>query len=101
MTLERGAVKLAFYDYKEKIPPLPITVTLTLYSVKLLDDESLAGALKVVKEQVAEALGLSDDADPRLTWICSQETTQDRQQWGMKIALARTSASIKRPESGT
>src|SRR5579883_1306915 len=48
MTLERGAVKLAFYDYKEKIPPLPITVTLTLYSVKLLDDESLAGALKEI-----------------------------------------------------
>lgn len=45
----------------------PCEVTLARISPRQLDDDNLRGALKAVRDGVADALGV-DDRDPRVTW---------------------------------
>lgn len=52
--------------------PLPVVVTLTRIAPRMLDDDNLRGALKAVRDGVADALGL-DDRDVRATWVYVQE----------------------------
>lgn len=49
-----------------------LVVELTRLSRGELDDDNLRGALKSVRDQVAEWLGV-DDRDPRVTWAYGQE----------------------------
>ena len=51
---------------------LPLVVTLTRVSPRGLDDDNLRGALKAVRDGVADYLAI-DDRDPRVTWAYSQE----------------------------
>ncbi|AAQ54957.1 hypothetical protein Bcep22_gp23 [Burkholderia phage Bcep22] len=51
---------------------LPCTVTLVRISPGLLDDDNLRGALKGVRDGIADRLGV-DDRDPRVTWVYAQE----------------------------
>lgn len=52
-----------------------LTVTLTRYSsgVGLDPFDNLPAALKPVVDGVADALGLKNDRDPRVTWVAKQE----------------------------
>ena len=52
--------------------PLPATVRLVRMSSRALDDDNLRGALKAVRDGVADRLGV-DDRDPRVTWQYDQE----------------------------
>lgn len=52
--------------------PLPATVRLVRLSARVLDDDNLRGALKAVRDGVADRLGV-DDRDPRVTWLYDQE----------------------------
>jgi hypothetical protein len=54
------------------VVPLPCTVLLTRMSSRELDDDNLRGALKAVRDGVADALGV-DDRDNRVTWLYAQE----------------------------
>lgn len=57
----------------------PILVTLVRMSPSSgLDDDNLRGALKAVRDQVAEELGLANDRDPRVTWEYGQERASRR-----------------------
>jgi hypothetical protein len=49
----------------------PVVVTLTRIAARELDSDNLAGALKAVRDGVADALGM-DDGDPRLEWRYAQ-----------------------------
>lgn len=49
----------------------PAVVTLTRVSPRLLDDDNLRGALKAVRDGVADALQI-DDRDPRVRWEYDQ-----------------------------
>lgn len=51
---------------------LPCVVRLTRLSPGTLDDDNLRGALKAVRDGVADRLGV-DDRDPRVTWEYAQE----------------------------
>ncbi len=51
---------------------LPAIVTLTRLAPRTLDDDNLRGALKAVRDGVADALGV-DDRDPRVSWEYAQE----------------------------
>lgn len=51
---------------------LPCTVTLVRISPGELDDDNLRGALKGVRDGIADRLGV-DDRDPRVTWVYAQE----------------------------
>ena len=50
---------------------LPCVVTLTRISPRELDDDNLRGALKAVRDGVADRLGV-DDRDPREQWRYDQ-----------------------------
>lgn len=50
---------------------MPCTVLLTRVAPRALDDDNLRGALKSVRDGVADWLGV-DDRDPRVTWEYGQ-----------------------------
>ncbi len=58
----------------------PCTVRLIRGSAGVLDDDNLRGALKGVRDGVADALGV-DDRDPRVTWQYAQERTRRGVAW--------------------
>lgn len=49
----------------------PVAATLTRIAPRALDDDNLRGALKAVRDGVADALGV-DDRDPRVEWCYGQ-----------------------------
>jgi hypothetical protein len=51
---------------------LPAKVSLVRVSPRLLDDDNLRGALKSVRDGIADRLGI-DDRDPRVSWEYGQE----------------------------
>jgi hypothetical protein len=54
------------------IMPLPCEVTIVRISPGELDDDNLRGALKGVRDGIADRFGI-DDRDPRVTWVYAQE----------------------------
>lgn len=52
-------------------PRFPLEVRMTRVSAGELDDDNLSGALKEVRDGVADGLGIKDN-DPRVTWARSQ-----------------------------
>ena len=57
---------------------LPATVILTRVAPRLLDDDNLRGALKSVRDGIADRLCI-DDRDPRVTWRYGQEKGRPKQ----------------------
>ena len=53
---------------------LPAVVTLTRYSAGTLDDDNLRGALKAVRDGIADALGVPDN-DPRIYFAYGQASS--------------------------
>ncbi|MBY0438781.1 MAG: hypothetical protein K2W80_11355 [Burkholderiales bacterium] len=63
-------------------PQLPCTVLLTRIAPSNgLDDDNLAGALKGVRDQIAEWLGVDDRHRDRVAYRYAQE----RGKWGVRI----------------
>lgn len=50
----------------------PVVVTLVRVAKRRLDDDGNVTSLKSVRDGVADALGLKDDSDPRVTWVYDQ-----------------------------
>lgn len=61
------------------------TITLTRIAPRLLDTDNLAGALKAVRDGVADALGI-DDGSPRVTWRVEQERGAAKE-YAVRISL--------------
>lgn len=64
---------------------LPVTVRLVRISAGVLDDDNCQGALKHVRDGVADKLRV-DDRDPRVTWEYAQERCK-RGSWGVRIEI--------------
>lgn len=60
--------------------PLPVRVTLTRAAPRALDDDNLAGALKHVRDGVADGLGLPNDRD-NVTWQYGQARQREPEVW--------------------
>ncbi len=60
-------------------PELPVVVTMTRCSVGTLDDDGAVGAMKSVRDAVAQWLGV-DDADPRIEWRVEQRKVKRKEQ---------------------
>ncbi len=75
---QRHATTWAAYGRKDKAEledlheAPPCTVWLTRVSPRELDDDNLRGALKAVRDELAELLGLKSDRDPRVSWEYDQ-----------------------------
>ena len=63
-------VKTALADESVQFP---LMVTLVRIAPRALDDDNLLGALKHVRDAVAEALALPNDRDPRVSWGYAQQ----------------------------
>ena len=55
-----------------------LTVRLTRIAPRTLDSDNLAGALKAVRDGVADALGM-DDGDSRFEWLYAQRPGRPRE----------------------
>jgi crossover junction endodeoxyribonuclease RusA len=50
-----------------------VTVKFTRIAPRMLDTDNLAAAFKAIRDGVADAMGLRDDNDERVTWQYAQE----------------------------
>lgn len=66
----RWAAGMAMLQIKPK-PQVPCVVLLTRIAPRELDDDNLRGALKAVRDGVADWLGI-DDRDKRVRWDYAQ-----------------------------
>lgn len=73
-------------------PPLPAIVTLVRCAPHLLDSDNAVGAMKAVRDEVADWLGLPNDRDPRVTWRVQQMRTPKNRQ-GTLILIESRSAT--------
>ena len=66
---------------------IPLVVTLTRVSPnhQRLDDDNLAGALKSIRDGVADWLRINDN-DPRVTWRYAQDSHSE---YGVRIRIAK------------
>ena len=63
-------------------PPAPLTVRLTRVAPSNgLDDDNLAGALKAVRDQIADWLGIDDKRSDRVRYVYAQR----RGPWAVEI----------------
>lgn len=60
-----------------KRQPAQITVTMVAHIPRYFDDDNLANALKPVRDEVADWLGV-DDGDGRIRWECGQVETRGK-----------------------
>lgn len=66
---ERNAVKLALPVFK--VPPL-VRILLTRVGPRAMDDDNVPGALKGIRDGLADRLGI-DDGSPLIKWEYAQE----------------------------
>jgi len=65
---------------------LPAVVRLTRLSRSRLDDDNLRGALKAVRDGVADAFGIQDN-DPRLAWEYAQAPRGNQLQGSVMVEI--------------
>jgi hypothetical protein len=63
--------QVAYWAFEHPGKPLPYAVTMTRIAPRALDDDNVRGALKAVRDGIAERLGI-DDRDPRVAWRYEQ-----------------------------
>lgn len=77
-------LQTAYVLLSHRRPSLPCTVLLTRIAPSNgLDDDNLAGALKGVRDQIAEWLGVDDRHRDRVAYRYAQE----RGPWGVRISF--------------
>ena len=76
---------------KSPLPP-PVVVTLTRVGGRRLDDDNLRGALKYVRDALAEWLGV-DDRDPRVAWRYDQLAVMDAEGVGVGVRVEAAPAA--------
>lgn len=66
-------------------PPyaLPLVVTMTRLAPRRFDDDGAVAAMKPIRDQLAELLGINDN-DSRCSWVVKQET---RRMPGVRVTL--------------
>lgn len=69
-----------------KPPAPPVRVQLTRIAPRRLDDDNLRGALKAVRDGVADYLNI-DDGDARVTWEYAQATSPKPREYAVRIRI--------------
>jgi hypothetical protein len=64
-------------------PKLPLVIKMTRISPGMLDDDNAVGAMKAVRDSVAQYLGIND-RDNRVKWLVGQEKGK-RGQYAVRI----------------
>jgi hypothetical protein len=79
---------------------LPLVVTFTRLSAGELDDDNLRGAMKSVRDGMADALGLRSDRDPRVRWEYAQGRGSKAVPYGVRIEVRPREIEAERPRAG-
>jgi hypothetical protein len=74
--------------------PRPCTVTMTRLSFGTLDDDNMQGAMKAVRDGIADAIGVSDN-DPAICWQYAQERCK-RGEYGVKVRIEPINDEMRR-----
>lgn len=81
--------------FGRRVPPLPLTITLTRVSPGTLDGDNLQHALKFCRDGVADwlalAYGKGNDAQEGLTWAYAQ-AKGGRGEYAVEVTITRTPA---------
>jgi len=80
---QRGLARLRLSA--EKLPSLPATVILTRLAQRKLDDDNLRGALKSIRDGVADAYNVDDGSDD-FNWQYNQLKSKE---YGVRIEIKR------------
>ena len=84
---QRGAVLLLCRATFGRQPPsLPLVLTLTRIAPRELDDDNLRGALKGVRDGVADYLE-TNDRNPGITWEYAQAKPATPRTYGVRVDL--------------
>ena len=71
VSLHRGTARLFARSYCADIG-VPIIVQMARVAPRELDDDNLRGALKAIRDGIADAFGVKDN-DPRIEWRYAQQ----------------------------
>jgi len=80
---EHRLVTAALLRAQRARPELPVVVTLTRIGPKKIDSDNCWGALKHVRDGVADVYGV-DDGDGRYAWRCEQEVFRE---YGVRVEI--------------
>lgn len=70
--MERGATRAAWLGVGSTSPTLPCAVTLIRVAPRKLDGDNLQSALKAVRDEMAEIIGVDDGDESMVTWLYEQ-----------------------------
>jgi hypothetical protein len=79
---------------------MPLVVRMTRLSARELDDDNLRGALKAVRDGIADALGLKSDRDPRVEWRYGQDRASKKMPFGVRIEVWQRVLEKERQRAG-
>lgn len=69
-------------------------ITLCRVAPRIMDTDNLAGAMKAVRDGIAEALGI-DDGDERITWDYEQRKPMKGEQQAVEVIIAAKKGGAK------
>lgn len=78
----------------------PLIVRMTRLSRGELDDDNLRGALKAIRDGIADALGIND-RDPRVEWRYAQAKASKEMPYAVRIEVWERALEQERPRAGT
>jgi len=71
---QREAARLAMNVHRDRVPAdRPLRITLVRVGPRRLDDDNLAGAMKHVRDGIADSLEIDDGDETQAVWSVAQE----------------------------
>jgi hypothetical protein len=71
---QRGVAELAMNTHLREVPAgRPLRITLVRIGPRRLDDDNLAGAMKHVRDGIADSLKIDDGDETQAVWAVAQE----------------------------
>jgi len=88
---QRAATALMMRPYLHDLPKKPWTITLTRIAPRMLDSDNAVGALKHVRDGIADATSI-DDGDPAHRWVYGDQQKRPKRE-GDPSVLIRIAAT--------
>jgi hypothetical protein len=88
---QRSVARIVCATHLDWHPGFPVIVTLVRIGPRALDSDNLQGALKAVRDGVADALGVDDGDTMAVRWEYAQERGKARE-YGVRVEVERVEA---------
>lgn len=84
--LQRNTARLVMMAHAHQLVRVPLVITIVRLGRGTLDSDSLPPSGKHVRDGIADALGIDDGDESKVTWLYRQERAVT---WGARIEIAR------------